>query len=158
MGGILSALAVLLQAAPVFLPVIGLVLSPFSTLPVALAAAVNIYLGLGVLLSTALLLMAVSIQEAAILFFSTGILGVVMGGMIFRKGIFATILASAVTLSIGMLILTYMVAVPGFTEFADSFPVFTIILIFLVFSFVYAGIWSVCFRRFAYRLFKLKLF
>ncbi|AFS77558.1 hypothetical protein Curi_c04830 [Gottschalkia acidurici 9a] len=44
-GGILTTIAVLFQSAPVFLPAIGLALSPLSTLPIAIAAVSNISLG-----------------------------------------------------------------------------------------------------------------
>lgn len=158
LGGIFTAITVLLQSAPVFLPVIGMALSPFSTLPVALAAVINTYLGTGVLLSSAIILIAVSIQEASILLFATGIFGVVMGALIFRKGILAAIIFSSLSLSAGMMILTYLVAVPGFVELADSLPFTSILFIFLLFSFIYASIWNVCFRRFANYLLKLKLY
>ncbi|MDG5789891.1 hypothetical protein QA612_20760 [Evansella sp. AB-P1] len=46
-GGILTAIAVIFQASPVFLPVIGLALSPFSTLPIAIAAFLKIICGDG---------------------------------------------------------------------------------------------------------------
>lgn len=45
-GGILTTLAVIFQSAPVFLPAIGLFLSPLSTLPIAIAAISNIPLGI----------------------------------------------------------------------------------------------------------------
>ena len=74
LGGILTSITVILQSAPVFLPIIGLILSPFSTLPVALAALINVYLGLGVFTSSLFILLIVSIQEGAIFLFATGIL------------------------------------------------------------------------------------
>jgi hypothetical protein len=51
-GGILTALTVMLQSSPVFLPAIGLALSPFSTIMIAIAAVLNIYLGVAVLFSS----------------------------------------------------------------------------------------------------------
>lgn len=158
LGGLFTAITVLLQAAPVFLPVIGMAFSPFSTLSVALAAVINTYLGLGVLLSSAFILIAVSIQEAAILLFATGIFGIVMGAMIFRKGIFATIVFSSISLCAGMMILTFIIVVPGFAEFAASLSFISILFIFLLFSFIYVSIWSVFFRRFANYLLKLNLY
>ena len=83
-GGMLTALTVLFQAAPVFLPAIGLVLSPFSTLPIVIAAASNILLGVSVLFSSAIILTLVSVQETLILLFTTGLLGIVMGALIAR--------------------------------------------------------------------------
>ena len=87
LGGILTAIAVLFQSAPVFLPAIGFALSPLSTLPIAIAAVSNISLGLTVFISSALILVIVDVQETIILLFTTGLLGIVMGTFLFRNGI-----------------------------------------------------------------------
>lgn len=157
LGGILTSISVLLQSAPVFIPIIGLALSPFSTLPVALAAVINVYLGMVVLLSSVLILIAVSIQEAAIFLFTTGILGIVLGSMIFRKGRLVNILSSSIVLSIGMIILTYVVAVPGFVELLGTYSFIFIISIYLMFSLVYVSIWAIFLKRLANYLLKIKL-
>lgn len=158
LGGILTAMTVLLQATPVFLPVIGLMLSPFSTLPVAMAALINNYLGVGVFLSSLLILIVVSIQEAAILLFTTGMLGLVFGAMIFRKGVLVTTLSSVIALTIGMMILTYIVAIPGFADITNSYSFLHILIIYLIFSLAYTSIWITCFKRFVNYLKKIKLF
>lgn len=38
LGGVLTSITVLLQSAPIFLPAVGLIISPLSTLPVAVAS------------------------------------------------------------------------------------------------------------------------
>lgn len=120
LGGILAAITVILQSAPVYLPVIGLVLSPLSTLPIAMATVINAYLGIMVLISSSLILIIVSIQEALILLFATGLIGLILGGLIHRRGYLASILAALVSLMIGLMILTYIVAIPGFRDFTSS--------------------------------------
>lgn len=156
-GGLLTSLTVLLQSAPVFLPAIGLAFSPFSTLPIAIAAVCNIFLGVTVFLSSTFILIIVSPQEAMILLFTTGILGVVLGALLYRKGILVTILAAAIALTIGMSILTYIVAIPSFSELAASLSQLLTLLLFGIFSIVYVSIWFLCFKKFANRLIKIKL-
>jgi hypothetical protein len=113
-GGLLIALTVLFHSAPVFFPAIGLALSPLSTLPVALAAVINIPLGIAVFTSSALILVIVSPQEATILLFTTGLLGIVIGSLLYRKGIMISILSSSVILSLGMFVLTFVIGISGF--------------------------------------------
>ncbi|MCX7920504.1 MAG: hypothetical protein N3B21_00555 [Clostridia bacterium] len=156
-GGLLTSLTVLLQSAPVFLPAIGLALSPLSTLPIALATVFNISLGITVLFSSALILTIVSPQEAIILLFTTGLLGTVMGTLLYRKGIIVSILSSTIILSIGMIILTYIVGISAFGGLTGtlSFPI--TLIIFFIFSLVYVSIWNICFRKFTNYLIKINL-
>jgi hypothetical protein len=156
-GGLLTALTVLLQAAPVFLPAFGLAISPLSTLPIAFASVLNIFLGIIVLFSSAFILFILSPQEAVILLCTTGLLGAVLGALIYRKGKSLSILASAMALSIGMILLTYVAAIPSFAELADatSFPI--IVLMFFMFSLIYVSIWSISCRKFVNHLVKIKL-
>lgn len=156
-GGILTTFAVLFQSAPVFLPAIGLALSPFSTLPIALAAIFNISLGFCVLFSSAFLLILVSAEEAMILLFTTGLLGIVIGTLLYRKGALSSILCSSIALSLGMVCLTYVVSMTAFVEFTNSRSTPFIFLIFFLFSLVYASIWTICLRKFVNYLKKIEL-
>lgn len=146
-GGMLAALTVIFQAAPVFLPAIGLVLSPLSTLPIAIAAASNILLGFSVLFSSSILLTIVSVQEALILLFTTGLLGIVIGALLNRKGIIISTLISGLALFLGMIVLTYVIGVPAFVEMARSLSTLLILFIFILFSLVYSSIWNICIRK-----------
>lgn len=154
-GGILTTIAILFQSAPVFLPAIGLALSPFSTLPIAIAAVSNISLGFAVFFSSALILVIVSTKEAIILLFTTGLLGIVIGSFLYRKGIAISILFSSIALSLGMVFLTYIVGIPAFAELSNSLSTPLIIIIFLSFSLVYASIWSIGLRKFIRYLIKI---
>ena len=135
-GGILISLAVLFQAAPVYLPTVGLILSPLSTLPVAIAAVINISLGLTVLFGSALILAVISFQETLILIFTTGLLGMVMGSFIYRKGIIKAILFSSIALYIGMLFLTYILGFAVFVELTKLLSTLLINLAFFLFSLI----------------------
>ena len=146
-GGMLTALTVIFQAAPVFLPAIGLVLSPLSTLPIAIAAASNILLGFSVLFSSAILLTIVSVQETLILLFTTGMLGIVIGAFLNKKGLIISTLISGLTLSFGMIVLTYIVGIPAFVDLTRSLSTPLILFIFFLFSLVYASIWNFCIRK-----------
>lgn len=156
-GGILTTMAVLFQSAPVFLPAIGLALSPLSTLPIAIAAVSNISLGLTVFFSSALILIIVSTQETLILLFTTGLLGIVIGTLLYRKGIIISILLSSIALSLGMIFLTYIVGISAFVDFTSQLSIPLIFLIFFSFSLVYASIWNICLRKFMNYLIKIKL-
>ncbi len=154
-GGLLTAVAVLFQSAPVFLPAIGLALSPFSTLPVAMAAAFHLSLGITVLISSAGILIFVSLQETMIFLFATGLLGIILGALLHSKRVFVPILEAAIALTLGILILTYVAVIPSFADFAASFPVPLIAVLFFAFSFVYASIWLLCIRKFFKKLIQI---
>ncbi|MBN9647530.1 hypothetical protein J0L31_11060 [Terrisporobacter glycolicus] len=156
-GGILTTLAVIFQSAPVFLPAIGLFLSPLSTIPIAIAAFSNIFLGIAVFLSSLLILTMISIQESIILLFTTGVLGVVIGALLFRRGIISSILFSSVALSLGITFLTYIVGIPGFVDLANSFSPTLAFSIFFLFSFIYSSICNICIKKFINYLTKTKI-
>lgn len=155
-GGLLTTITVIFQAAPVFLPTIGLALSPFSTLPIAVASVFNISLGFAVLFLSSIILTTISIQEAMILLFTTGILGIMIGTLLYRKGIFISIFFSSITLSIGMMCLTYIIQMSAFIEFTSSWSISLSFLIFFIFSLIYASILNISFKRFMDYLIKTK--
>lgn len=156
-GGLLTAIAVIFQSAPVYLPVMGMAFSPFSTLPIAIAAFMSLPLGIGVLLSSAFILLFISPQEALILFFTTGLLGFVMGALLYRNKMVVTILSSTIALLLGILVLTYIAAIPAFEDFAGSFSFPLSLLLFLLFSLLYVSIWFLGLRKFAKLLIRLDL-
>lgn len=156
-GGLLTSLAVLFQSAPVFLPALGLALSPLSTLPIAIAAIFNVLLGMIAFFSSALILILISPQEAMIFLFSTGLIGIVLGAFLYRKGRLFSILASAMALTIGMLVLTYIAVIPAFVEFTESISLLLTMIIYIIFSIVYMSILTILLGKFAYHLIKIKL-
>ncbi len=153
-GGILTTITVLFQSAPVFLPAIGLALSPLSTLSIAIAAVSKISLGLTVFFSSALILVIVSVQETMILLFTTGLLGMVIGILLYRKGLIISILFSSIALSLGMIFLTYIVGISAFADLASTLSTPLTFLTFFLFSLAYASIWNICLRKFMNYLIK----
>ncbi|WP_455714498.1 hypothetical protein [Anaerosporobacter sp.] len=155
-GGMLTALAVLFQSAPVFLAALGLLLSTLSTLPIAIAAVSNVSLGFCVLLSSALILTLISVQEAIILLLSTGLLGIVIGALLYKKGIIISIVFSSISLALGMICLTYIIGIPAFLDFANSLSTSLTLIIFFLFSLAYASIWNFCLIKFVNYLKRIK--
>lgn len=147
-GGILTAIAVLLQSAPVFFPAIGLLLSPFSTLPVMIAAIGQITMGFIVYFSTFIILLSIHLQEAIIFLFTTGLLGMIIGTFLFRKGILFSILISFLSLTSGILFLTYIAKIPAFGDITHSLPFSIALLLFSAFSLGYVTLWNVYLRKF----------
>lgn len=150
-GGIFTAITVILQAAPVYLPAIGLALSPGSTLPVALATIINVNLGIMVYISSVFILFMISIEEAMICLFATGLIGLTLAALLYRRSFFISIFTSSATLAVGMMILTYIVAIPGFSEFTATLSLVVTTLIYFIFSLFYISIWAIILRRFTHR-------
>lgn len=146
-GGILTTIAAIFQSAPIFLPAIGMILSPFSTLPIALAAYFNISLGITVLFSSFLILTFFSLQEAFILLFTTGLLGI-MVGFLYKKRLVVSILYTSIALFIGMILLTNIVGISAFGDFTRSLSLPLTLLIFILFSLIYTTVWVVFFKKF----------
>jgi len=156
-GGILTTITVIFQSAPTFLPAIGLLFSPLSTLPIAIAAFYNISLGLTVFFTSALILVLVNVQEAIILLFTTGLLGTALGTFLYRKGLFVSILFSSIILSIGMISLTYIVGISAFGDLTSLESIPLTILIYTSFSLIYVSIWNICLRKFINYLIRINV-
>ena len=156
-GGILTAITVIFQSAPVFLPVLGMALSPLSTLPVLLAAVLEIPVGLVVLISSALIVFAISPQEGMILLLTTGPLGIIIGSLLLRRRFFFTLFISTGTLFSGVVVLNYVVGIPAFGDFSDSFSL-SMLLFFLLFTFLYSGLWTLAGKKFIGKLKKSTIF
>jgi hypothetical protein len=155
-GGIFIAIAVIFQSAPVFLPTIGMALSPLSTLPMILAAAIEIPIGIMVLFSSVLIMFIISPQEAVIMLLTTGPLGIAIGSLLFRKGILTALLLSTLTLLTGILIIIYVVGIPAFSDLSKSFSI-ALVLLYFIFSFGYVYLWIFCAGNIVRRLIKTKL-
>ncbi len=155
-GGILTGITALFQSAPVLLPAIGMALSPLSSLPVLLAAVIDIPMGIVVLLSSAIIIFMVSPQEAIIFILTTGPLGFAIGCLLYRKGWILTLLLSSVCLFTGTVVLTYIVDIPALGDLSKSFSL-SIVLFYLIFAFIYSSLWTFCTRKLISMLRKLGL-
>lgn len=155
-GGILTTIAVMFQSAPILLPAIGMALSPLSSLPIAFAAYFNLSLGISTLISSTIILIFISIEEALILLFTTGLLGVVLG-VLYQKSLLISILYSTMALTIGMIILTYIVGIAAFGDFTNSLSIIITVLIFIIFGIIYTTLWNIYFKKFIRYLSNRKL-
>jgi hypothetical protein len=140
LGGVFTALVVLFHSAPVFMPGIGLLLSPFATLPVALATVISTYLGIAVLFSSALILLVISPQEAVILLLATGALGVALGACYGKDIVKSTVFTSG-TLFLGINLLTNIMGISAFGDISSNLALLTATVVYLIFSIVYSIIW-----------------
>ncbi len=139
-GGILTSLAILFQSAPIFLPGMGLILSPLATLPIALATIRSSYLGAMVYLSSALVLILVSPQEAAIFMMTTGLLGLSLG-ISHNKRIVPSIASCTIVLFIGINLLKNVIGLAVFGGLTPEAPFLVEAAVFLLFALVYSLVW-----------------
>jgi len=131
-GGVLTTLTVVFQSAPIFIPTIGLFLSPFSSLSVAIAGIKSKSLGLLVFLASLFILPLISLEEAMIFLFTTGPLGLMIGRYLKRKTLLLAALFSGLALTLGILVMIYAIAFASLS----SLPALPLVL--LTFSFLYA--------------------
>jgi len=143
-GSILTALAFVLQSAPLWLSGAGLVISPLATLPIALAGSLSLPLGAVVYLSAAFLLLLASPQEAAIFMLGTGLLGMGLG-ICHKRETLQRILISATALFIGMIFLTHLALIPVFGALTPR-SLWGGLLVYLPFSLLYTGLWVIITR------------
>lgn len=146
-GGILTTLAVLFQSLPVFLPGMGLIISPLATLPIALAAVGSTNLGVISLFSSTLILLLISPQEAVIFLFATGLLGLTLGAS-YNKRITQSIATATITLFIGINILIHIVGIAAFGDLTPDSSLITEAFIIMLFSLIYSGMWIFILRFF----------
>lgn len=146
-GGLLSTITVIFQTAPIFFPPIGLLLSPFSTLPIAVATSSSISLGISIFISSSIIISIISLQEYLIFCFTTGLLGIIIGTFINRCNVVVSIIASTISLTLGIIILTYLINIDSFSDFAKSIPPIIVILIYFVFSFIYSIISNIIINK-----------
>lgn len=110
-----------------------------------------------VFLAALLILLMISLEEATNLLFTTGLLGVIMGTVLYRKGILLSILLSSIALTLGMVSLTYIIDIKGFEKVKSLLSLPLVLLIFLAFSLVYSTIWNISFKKFIKLLNKHKI-
>jgi hypothetical protein len=130
----------MLQSAPVW-TAFGLVLSPLSTAPIAVAAFLSPLCGIAAFFSVPALLLLLSAQEALIFVFSTGLLGLVLG-LTLKLPAALGIPTAGVSLFCGLNMLFYVCGINLFGPFTEYISGFFEIF-FLLFSVAYAALWRV---------------
>jgi hypothetical protein len=136
----LTALAVLLQSAPVFLPLAGMALSPLATFPVALACFESKALGAASYAAAGLILLLISPEESLIFFFTTGIMGIPLG--IYTRSFIKSIAVTMGFLFGGMNALTFLAGVSIFGDMTPNASFFSSLMPYLLFSAGYAAVWT----------------
>ncbi len=140
LAGLLTAITVILHAAPAFLPVVGLALSPLSSLPVIIGALLFADRVLPMFLAATALLLLINVQEAIIFLLATGPLGLtatlvaVSTIPLWQKFLIPTSL-----LTCGILLLIFLVGLPGLQNIVNSLNII-ILLAIILFSFVYSAL------------------
>ncbi len=141
-GALMASLAAILQATGGVLPGIGMLLSPFTTLPILLSTLVSIRTGILTYILTILLLLLMEPSELFIFPFTTGILGIGLGWtfrILHRR--LEIILINGLLLFTGICIPLYVLGFPVFgPTVASNFDGLILLMIF-GFSILYSWLW-----------------
>lgn len=141
MGAMLASLAVVIQSSPLYIPILGVSLSAFSTLPVALAGNLNIITGILVYIISGILVSLWSVSQALIFFCTSGILGLSMGVcMKKRLPLLAVIIFPAILLSLGISIVGCVLKIPILPWLVGEKRVFLVPVVLLC-TLLYSSIW-----------------
>jgi hypothetical protein len=138
LGG-MAALAVLFQISPVFFPVMGLLLSPLSSLPIAMGTLLYPKGALPMFLAASGIISVIYLQEGAVFLFATGPVGIASALAVMRSSHrWLKILISSLILTVGILMLTFMIGLQGLVEVFENQQSFTVVLVVFLFSLGYS--------------------
>ncbi|KQX48558.1 MULTISPECIES: hypothetical protein [unclassified Paenibacillus] len=140
----LASIAAVLQAAGGFLPGVGYLISPFSTAPIVLCTIVSIRSGFMGYILTIVLLLILQPSEIIVFPFTTGLLGLGLGGaFLMLKQWISIIAAASLFLFAGINILMYGLRFPVLgPSVSSTFHVVTFASIY-IFSALYSWLWVV---------------
>lgn len=153
-AGIFSSLCIAFQAAPIFFPAIGMLISPLSTLPILIVTMLIPQSGVLTLLVSTTVLLFISPHEAFLFLCATGVLGLVVG-LSYRKG-FLCALFSAAALFFGILMLIHVIKITVFGDLSNAFTSYILLPLMFVFSLLYSVVWTLIARIISNRLIKAK--
>lgn len=136
---ILTSLAILFQSSPVFLPLVGMVLSPLATFPITLASYESKSLGVASYAAAGLILLFIYPEEAFIFFLTTGIIGISLGT--YARSVIKSVAISAGILFAGMNALTYLAGISIFGDVTPNASFLDSLLPYLLFSLGYSFVW-----------------
>jgi hypothetical protein len=140
-AALMALIAAILQAAGGFIPGFGILISPFSTVPIIISMLISQLYGILSYFLTISLLLLIQPSELIIFPFTTGAMaiGIGFGFILFNKG-WKVITFSSLFLCIGICLLLYVLRFPVLGPFLIEFRVWNIIVIYL-FSLVYCWLW-----------------
>ncbi|HYG59621.1 MAG TPA: hypothetical protein VD902_16275 [Symbiobacteriaceae bacterium] len=149
--GLLMGLTVLLQLGPVYLPGAGAILSAAATLPTAVAALVIPRRCTWFYLAASFLMGLVAVEEMFIFLLMTGPLGLMLA-LTFRWARGLSVLASAATLTGGMLLLPTLGGVWPWGGLERLWPAWLLAVGYMGFALAYSALWRVLLARLLTRL------
>lgn len=153
-GAVLASLAVVLQVAPLLIPIIGVSISALSTLPVVLAVYSNVIIGILVYIVAGVLISFWSVPQSLMFIFTSGILGLSLGiCMKKRLPFMVVVITSALLMSIGLLVVGGILKIPILPWLAGTKRVFLVPAILLSTT-VYSTIWMLLIRALLSRMLK----
>ncbi|NLK07510.1 MAG: hypothetical protein GX316_02285 [Firmicutes bacterium] len=139
-ASLLAASAAILQAAPVYLPGVGMALSPLSSIPIIVGTLLFREMALPMFLTSGALLFIASLEEAVIFLLATGPLGVSVAFFAASDmPLWQRLLFPAVLLTSGIALLTFSVGLPGLQSIVSHISVSAFVGIFL-FSLAYTSL------------------
>lgn len=137
----LAALSAIFQSMGGLLPGIGYLISPLATAPIMLSTVLSVGSGLTAYALAMLLLLFIQPSELIVFPFTTGLLGLGIGGsLLYLKVRLSTVIAGAFSLWAGILLLLYVFRFPVLGPAVSSFKLSTIAMIY-VFSLFYSWLW-----------------
>ena len=139
---IFACIASILQAAGGFFPGIGYFISPLATAPILLCSMFSIPFGVMSYFLTIILLFILQPTELMVFPFTTGLLGLGIGGSFsfFRKRL-SIIAAGAILLMLGIMSLIYIFHFPVLGPAVDNTVSFPKIGSIFLFAFLYSWLW-----------------
>lgn len=148
-----AVLAALLQSAGGYVPAVGFLISPFTTLPLILVSVISLRYGLFAYVLTAGLLLLIEPTELFIFPFTTGVLGVSIGwGLVRLRRVSFVILFSSVLLFLGICFPLYVLEFPVFGPITTKEFHWQILTGIYTFSVLYSVLWIGISRFFLKRI------
>ncbi|MBE5106676.1 hypothetical protein IGI01_15735 [Bacillus thuringiensis] len=153
---LMGALATMFQAAGNLIPGIGLLISPFATLPIFFAICYSIRAGILSYILTIFLLFIIQPGELIVFPFTTGLLGIALGlsFLQFKRRIWV-VSFSAICLLIGIMIVLDVFRFPVLGPTVHTTMDIKIILLIFILSFLYCWIYAGLCRIMMNRLYKV---
>lgn len=142
LSAILAALAAVLQSAGSLVPVVGLLISPFATLPIMISAIISLSYGFFAYLIGTFLLILLEPSELFVFPFTTALLGLSLGWTLrtFQHRLFLFV-ANGFVLFLGICIPLYVVGFPIFGPMTSSEFKLSVLLAIFSFSVLYSWLW-----------------
>jgi len=136
--GLLTSLTVLFKLSNIFSPGIGIIVSPFAPLPIAMAAIFSPIGGIWTLTSSISIIAMFSLPLALVFLLSGGMMALTLGtGIYYSRSRLFLILISTLILTSGIALLLYVFNIPFFGASSKGFNPYL--------KFLFLGLYSLCY-------------